>query len=126
MVVVVDCINHRLVLWRLVNGTVWKHLGLQGTEPGQFSYPRAVAVASTGALLVTDEYRVQVLTVDGAVLCVLNLMAVVGVGRLGDFLNDITVCTDTDEIFVTDREIHRVVALTWSLPSQVRLCSFYF
>ena len=35
VVVVVDRYNHRLVLWRLGDGTVWKQLGSQGTEPGQ-------------------------------------------------------------------------------------------
>ena len=125
MVVVVDCFNHRLVLWRLGNGTVWKLLGSQGTEPGQFTLPQAVAATSTGALVVTDEHRVQVLSVDGAVVCVLDPTAVVGVGRLGRNLFGVTVCADTDEILVTDRDNHRVVALTWSPPSQVRLFSFY-
>ena len=126
MVVVVDGHNHRLVLWRLCDGTVWKQLGSHGTEPGQFTYPKAVALTSTGALVVTDEYRVQVLTVDGAVLCVLDPTAVAGVGRLGRILYGVTVCADTDEILVTDSDNHRVVALTWSPPSQVRLFSFYF
>ena len=117
---VADRLNHRLDLWCLGDGTVWKQLGSQGTEPGQFSYPRAVAVASTGALVVTDQYRVQVLTVDGAVLCVFDPTAVVGVGRLGQYLYGVTVCADTDEILVTDCRNHRVVALTWSPPSQVR------
>ena len=126
VVVVVDYDNHRLVLWRLGDGTVWKQLGSQGTEPGQFTLPRAVAVTSTGALVVTDEYRVQVLTVDGAVVCVLDPTAVVVVGRLGESLFCVTVCADTDEILVTDSSNDRVVALTWSPPFQVRLFSFYF
>jgi hypothetical protein len=45
VVVVADCLNHRLSLWRLGDGTVWKHLGSKGTEPGQFNYPKAVAWA---------------------------------------------------------------------------------
>ena len=126
MVVVVDCNNHRLVLWRLSNGTVWKQLGSQGTEPGQFTYPRAVAMTSTGALVVTDDYRVQILTVDGAVLCVLDPTALVGVGRLGLNLFGVTVCADTDEILVTDSDDHRMVALTWSPPSQVCQFPLYF
>ena len=126
MVVVVDHNNHRLVLWRLGDGTVWKQLGSRGTEAGRFDEPRAVAVTSTGALVVTDDHRVQVLTVDGAVVCVLDPTAVVGVGRLGRYLFGVTVCADTDEILVTDNGNHRVVALTWSPPSQVRLFSFYF
>jgi hypothetical protein len=121
VVVVVDMGNHRLALWRLGDGTVWKHLGSRGKEPGQFSWPIAVAVTSFGALVVTDERRVQVLTVDGAVLCVLDPTALVGVGQLSHYLYGVTVYPGTDEIIVTDTNNHRVVALTWSPPSNVRL-----
>ncbi len=101
MVVVVDFGNHRLVLWRLGDGTVWKQLGSQGKKPGQFNFPRAVAVTSTGALVVTDMHRVQVLTADGAVVCLLDPTEVAGVGRLCDNLTGVTVCASTDEILVT-------------------------
>ncbi len=119
VVVVVDFGNHRLVLWRLGDGTVWKQLGSQGKKPGQFNFPRAVAVTSTGALVVTDMHRVQVLTVDGAVLCLLDPTEVAGVGRLCDNLTGVTVCAGTDEILVTDFFNHRVVALTWFPPCNV-------
>ncbi len=119
MVVVADCSNHRLSLWRLGVGTVWKHLGSEGTEPGQFIYPRAVAMTGAGALVVTDAHRVQVLTVDGAVLCVLDPTAVVGVGRLGYNLSGVALYPGTDEILVTDWSNDRVVALSWSLEVSV-------
>jgi hypothetical protein len=106
--------NHRLSLWRLGDGTVWKHLGSQGTEPGQITCPMAVAVTGAGALVVTDDHRVQVLTVDGAVLSVLDPTAVVGVGRLGRGLFGAALYPGTDEILVTDCFNHRVVALSWS------------
>ncbi len=122
MLVVVDAHNNRLVLWRLGDGTVWKQLGSQGKEPGQFIAPRAAAVTSNGALVVTDQHRVQLLTVDGAVLCVLDPTAVAGVGRLGRDLEGVTVCAGTDEILVADSENNRMVELTWSLPSQVITC----
>ncbi len=114
MVVVADFGNHRLSLWRLGDGTVWKHLGSQGTEPGQFTRPQAVAVTGAGALVVTDFQRVQVLTVDGAVLCVLDPTAMDGVGRLGRYLFGVALYPGTDEILVTDINNHRVVALSWS------------
>ena len=114
MVVVADHLNHRLSLWRLGDGTVWKHLGSQGIKPGQFTYPQAVAVTGAGALVVTDAYRVQVLTVDGAVLCVLDPRAVVGVGRLRYNLSGAALYPGTDEILVTDTNNHCVVALSWS------------
>ncbi len=114
MVVVADNGNNRLALWRLGDGTVWKHLGSQGTEPGQFNAPQAVAVTGAGALVVTDDHRVQVLTVDGAVLCVLDPAAVVGVGRLGPGLFGVALYPGTDDILVLDYWNHRVVALSWS------------
>ena len=114
MVVVADHLNHRLSLWRLGDGTVWKHLGSRGREPGQFTFPTAVAVTGAGALVVTDFQRVQVLTVDGAVLCVLDPTAVVGVGRLCSSLEGVALYPGTDEILVTDYLNHRVVALSWS------------
>ncbi len=122
MVVVVDHLNHRLVLWCLGDSTVWKQLGSRGFEPGQFTNPFAVAVTNAGSLVVTDRHRVQVLTVDGAVLCVLDPTTVAGVGRLNSAMLGVTVCAETDEILVVDSHNHRVVALTWSPPSQV--CNF--
>ncbi len=114
MVAVADQSSHRLSLWRLGDGTVWKHLGSRGTKPGQFTEPVTVAVTGAGALVVTDDHRVQVLTVDGAVLCVLDPTAVVGVGRLGDILFGVALYPGTDEILVTDTDNHRLVALLWS------------
>jgi DNA-binding beta-propeller fold protein YncE len=109
--VVADTNNHRLALWRLRDGTVWKHLGSEGTQPGQFTKPQAVAVTGSGALVVTDMHRVQVLTVDGAVLCVLDPSAVAGVGRLGFRLCGVAAFLGTNEILVTDTGNNRVVAL---------------
>ena len=114
MVVVADTVNNRLSLWRLGDGTVWKHLGSEGTEPELLNNPLAVAVTGAGALVVTDQHRVQVLTVDGAVLCVLDPTAVVGVGRLCHFLDGVALYPGTDEILVTDYDNHRLVALSWS------------
>ncbi len=120
MVAVADLDNHRLALWRLGDGTLWKHMGSKGTKPGQFNNPRALAVTGAGSLVVTDEHRVQVLTVDGAVLCVLDPTAVVGVGQLGSFLFGVALYPGTDEILVTDFLSHRVVVLSWS--PEVYLC----
>ena len=124
MVVVADKGNHRLSLWRLGDGTVWKHLGSRGSEPGQFTYPTAVAVTRAGAIVVADEHRVQVLTVDGAVLCVLDPSAPVGVGRLGSEMYGLALYPGTDEILVTDWNNRRVVAL--SLSPEVFHFDFFF
>ncbi len=116
---VVDYTNHRLVFWRLRDGTVWKHIGSRGKAPGQFISPRAIALTSSGALVVTDEHRVQVLTVEGAVVCVLDPTAVVGVGRMSRYLPGVAVCPGTDDILVTDEDNHRVVALMLNCMSEV-------
>ena len=123
---VVDHINHRLAFWRLRDGTVWKHMGSKGTAPSQFTEPMAIALTSSGALVVTDLHRVQVLTVEGAVLCVLNRTAVVSVGQLGIRLFGVAVCPGTDEILVTDWCNHRVVVLIWNPNSEVRYFIFIF
>jgi hypothetical protein len=128
---VVDHCNHRLVLWHLDDGSVWKYLGDStlgkslGSQPPAghhvFIYPQAVAVTADGALVVSDARRVQVLTMDGAVLCVLA-----GGGQLmmGDYLLGVAVCTGTNEILVTDFKNHRVLALTctanWSALLEIR------
>ncbi len=119
MVVVVDYAHHWLDLRWIGNGTRWKHLGSRGNEPGQFICPWAVAVTRAGALVVTDWERVQVLTVDGAVLCVLD-PTVLGFSSLGRTLHGVAVCARTDEIFITEYYEHTVVALMWTPPSNVR------
>ena len=123
--VVVDHGNDRLAFWRLRDGTVLKHIGSQGTAPGQFTYPRAIALTSSGALVVTDRHRVQVLTVEGAVVCVLDPTAVASVGQLGEYLPGVAVYPGTDEILVTDWVNHRVVALMWNPNSEVHCFILY-
>ncbi len=127
MVVVADTGNHRLALWRLGDGSVWKHLGSPGREPGQFTFPAAVATTCASTLVVTDRLRrVQVLTVDGAVLCLLDPTAVVGVGQLGSALPGVVAYPGTDEILVVDDSNNRIVALAWSPPALVRLLFISF
>ncbi len=116
---VADFVNHRLAFWRLRDGSVWKHIGSRGTAPGQFTFPCAIALTSSGALVVTDRYRVQVMTVEGAVLCVLDPTEVAGVGQLGAIMYGVAVFPETDEILVTDNSHRRVVSLTWT-TTQVR------
>jgi hypothetical protein len=125
VIVVVDSNNRRLAFWRLRDGTVWKHVGSYGTKPGQFTNPHDIALTLSGALVVTDEHRVQVLTVEGAVVCVLDPTAVTGVGQLGACLYGVAVCPGTDDILVTDWCHHRVVALMWNPNSEVRSIFLY-
>jgi hypothetical protein len=119
VVVVADTQNHRLALWRVRDGTVVRHVGLEGAAPGQFSYPYAVTVVpsrSTGTdeawLVVADEgnHRVQILTCTGTVVRVLQGDAVI---KLGDWLSGVTVCLMTGVVLVTDYDNHRVVS--WRL-----------
>jgi hypothetical protein len=117
--VVADYCNHRLALWRLRDGSVWKHIGSEGQKPGQFTGPDAVAVTRQNALVVTDHHLVQVLTLDGAVLCELQ-----GVGRLGKYLPGVAVCPNTDDILFTDYVNHRILASTWTAESGTVRISF--
>ncbi len=148
VVLVADCCNHRLALWRLRDGTVWMHLGGEGGEPGQFSQPQAVAVTRSRALVVTDTQRLQVLALDGSVLCVLRLdLQTIGLGRLGLCLWALSscgiqpvwrgrrglgynlfgliVCADSNDIIVTDWNNHRVLTLMWS-PGWLRSTTLFF
>ena len=109
---VTDGFNHRLALWHTNDYSVWKHLGTKGTKPGQFTYPTAVASTRAGALVVTDAHRVQVMTVDGDVLCVMG-PNVTRIRVLSDILFGVTVCRNTDEILFTDWCNHRVVGIAW-------------
>jgi tripartite motif-containing protein 71 len=117
--VVVDTSNHRLALWRVRDGTVVRHVGLEGAAAGQFNYPTAVTVVparSTGTdeswLVVADSWnhRVQVLTRTGTVVRVLQGDAVI---KLGRWLYGVTVCIGTGEVLATDYNNHRVVS--WRL-----------
>ena len=116
MVVVCDGYNNRLALWHLGDGTVWKHLGSRGTDPGQYNFPTAVVVTAAGTLVVADHLRVQELTLDGVILCVLDPTAVVRLEHTGG----VCVCESTGEILVTDYIRHSVMAFTRSPASHVR------
>ncbi len=118
--VVADTSNHRLSLFRVDDDTLLRHVGSRGAAPGQFEYPKSIAMVSsevTGSgeawLVVGDSHnrRVQVLTLLGAVVCV--LVAGDGVGPLSNWLRGVTVCVATGELLVSDTGNHRVVS--WRL-----------
>ena len=111
--VVADLDNHRLALWRLRDGSLLRHLGSHGDAPGQFLGPRSVAVTRAGELVVGDggNRRVQVLTVTGTCVCVLDPSSVLGVGSLSDWLLGVAVYDTTGEVMVSDGRNGRVVAL---------------
>jgi DNA-binding beta-propeller fold protein YncE len=117
--VVADTGDHRLTLFRVRDGTVVRHVGSQGSAPGQFKSPTAVTVVPawlTGTdeswLVVTDSFnhRVQVLTHTGTVVRILQGNAVI---KLGYGLKGVSVCVSTGEVLVTDSDHHRVVS--WRL-----------
>ncbi len=116
MAVVADTVNHRLALYRVRDGTLVRHVGSYGAAPGQFSYPRAVAVVPARAtgndeawLVVADSgnSRVQVLTRTGTVVRILQGDAVI---RLGGNLFGVTVCVSSGEVLAMDHINHRVVS----------------
>ncbi len=114
--VVADTCNHRLVLFRVRDGTLVRHVGSEGAAPGQFSYPHAVTVVPARAtgndeawLVVADSVNncVQVLTRSGTVVRVLQGDAVI---RLNMGFRGVTVCVSTGEVLLTDAKNHRVVS----------------
>ncbi len=114
--VVADTFNHRLVLFRVRDGTLVRHVGYSGTAPGQFNLPYAVTVVparTTGndeAWLVvadTSNSRVQVLTRTGMVVRVLQGDAAI---RFSGGFRGVTVCVSTGEVLVTVSFNNRVVS----------------
>jgi DNA-binding beta-propeller fold protein YncE len=114
--VVADTFNDRLVLFRVRDGTLVRHVGSLGDAAGQFARPSAVTVVPARAtgndeawLVVADSsnQRVQVLTRTGTVVRVLQGDAFI---RLGGGLRGVTVCASTGEVLVTDATNHRVVS----------------
>jgi hypothetical protein len=118
--VIADTSNDRLSLFRVDDDTLLRHVGSEGAAPGQFLGASSVSAVSsevTGSgeawLVVGDSGngRVQVLTLQGAVVRVLKPDD--GIGSLGDSLFGVTVCVATREVLVTDPKSHRVVS--WRL-----------
>ena len=65
-VYVADSWNHRIAIFTL-EGQLVRTIGSQGSGPGQFNRPSAVAFSPDGDMYVADWYnnRIQVFTVDG-------------------------------------------------------------
>jgi hypothetical protein len=114
--VVADTYNHCLVLYRVRDGMLVRHVGSLGAAPGQFNCPYAVTVVPARAtgndeawLVVADSgnSRVQVLTPTGTVVRVLQGDAAV---RFNRGLRGLMVCVSTGEVLVTDLTDHRVVS----------------
>ncbi len=120
LLAVADTNNHRVVLYRLNDGTVWRTLGCEGSAVGQVRHPSAVATLPTVllgrtcmAVADSENRRVQVMTLDGVVLHVLEGSDDHGIGRLSNELRAVAVCLLSFEVLVTDTAAHRVVA--WRL-----------
>ncbi len=76
---------------------------------GQFKNPRGVAITKDGHLLVTDNHRIQKLTIDGVCL---KSVGNEGRGRLQfDYPDGITIHPITGQIFVADSDNHRIQVL---------------
>ena len=92
-----------------------KSFGTKGTKEGQFTNPRGVAISHNGHILVTDDHRLQKLTFEGH--CVKS----VGSSKTGncplqfDDPRGITVHPTTGQIFITDRNNHRIQVLNKDL-----------
>ena len=88
-----------------------KSFGTRGTSKGQFTCPRGVAISHDGHILVTDNHRLQKLTFEGD--CVKS----VGSSKTGNgplqfnVPRCITVHPTTGQIFIADRDNHRIQVL---------------
>ncbi len=83
-------------------GTFLTRFGSTGDEPGQFHAPHTIAVDGRGRVYVSDIKGLQVFDADGRFLEQLD----VGRTLFGMVFND------RDELFVVDRNAHRVMKIT--------------
>ena len=92
-----------------------KSFGTEGTKEGQFTKPRGVTISHDGHILVTDNNRLQKLTFEGD--CVKSVgSSETGNGPLEfQFPIGITVHPTTGQIFVADRDNHRIQVLNKDL-----------
>ena len=114
-VFVADSGNHRVAVFNQ-DGKLIRTIGSQGTGPGQFSGPNAVAISPDGGLYVSDQtnHRIQVLTPQGVYI------REFGKGQLSS--QHKLLFSDDKHVLVADYSNHRVAvfnqdgALVSSLP----------
>jgi hypothetical protein len=136
LVAIADTFNHRVVLFRLHDGLLVRHIGSYGYAPGQFFWPRSVAVIPSiftseqrhnGLLAVTDDRnnRVQVVTQLGQSVRVFDGTQLGS--RLSQYLYGIAICPMANikgqaEIIVADSDNHRLVAFALDGSAERVLC----
>ena len=96
-----------------VSGEKIKTFGVKGSAPGQFTYPRGVAIDCDGNLLVSDNHRIQKFSPQGDFLT--------SVGTKGSeplqFYYPCGICISpkNKNVYVCDSENHRVQILNGDL-----------
>ena len=98
--------------------------GSKGTEKGQFTQPRGVAVTNDGHILVTDNHRLQKLTLEGR--CVMSVgSSKAGSGPLQFHIPmGISVHPTTGQIFVADEYNHRIQVINGDFTYSHSIGSF--
>ena len=149
--IVVENGNNRLSLWNLCDGIVCRHVGGPGYLPGQFMSLQEVAFTSDKLLVVADESpRIQIFTLEGIVVRILTLTVGIGarflqaldvsselVANYSDIftrhdaygsrlLGGLAVSPVTNDIIITDRRNHCVMAVTWSTEVRINGCLIFF
>ena len=93
-----------------MKGQKLRSFGTKGTQYGQFTNPRGVAISHDGHVLVTDEHRLQKLTYDG--VCIASVGNKIGKAPLQfDTPAGITVHPTTGQIFIADTNNRRIQVL---------------
>ena len=105
--IVAECYTNYISVYDK-EGKKVRSFGSKGTKKGQFTYPCGVAVTNDGHILVTDNHRLQKLTLEGR--CVMS----VGSSKRGSgplqfsYPKGISVHPTTGQIFVADVSNHRI------------------
>ena len=89
-------------------GKKLQSFGSMGAREGWFTCPHGVAISDDGCILVTDDHRLQKITLDGVFVSTVGSNES-GIGQLEfDNPTNIAVHPNTGQIFVTDRGNDRI------------------
>lgn len=101
-----DEFNHRILVFN-TDGEQCLEIGKKGTAPGEFIYPKGIAIDSKGNLFITDcwNHRIQKFSPDGRIASCFGKYG----KKAGELNEPFGIAVDKDDwIYVVERCNHRV------------------
>lgn len=106
-ILVVEYGNHWITMYDPEGNKVGRIGSVRGTEDGLFTCPHKVSVTPDGHVLVTDEHRLQKLTLDGH--CLLSMKGEFSLRLMYPY--GAAAHPTTKQVYVCDKENHRIQVL---------------